>query len=64
MELLDGLDVQALVERFGPLPAERAIHILVQVCDSLGEAHAARLVHRDIKPSNIHVCRYGRPWTS
>ncbi len=60
MELLDGYDAQVLVERFGPLPAERAVHLLTQVCDSLSEAHAAGLVHRDIKPSNIHVCRYGR----
>ncbi len=60
MELLDGYDAQVLVERFGPLPAARAVHLLTQVCDSLGEAHAAGLVHRDIKPSNIHVCRYGR----
>lgn len=60
MELLMGYDVQDLVERFGPLPGERVVHLLVQVCDSLSEAHAARLVHRDIKPSNIHVCQYGR----
>ncbi len=60
MELLDGYDAQVLVKRFGPLPAERAVHLLTQVCDSLSEAHAAGLVHRDIKPSNIHVCRYGR----
>ena len=39
---------------------ERVVHLLAQVCDSLGEAHANRLVHRDIKPSNIYVCRYGR----
>ena len=60
MELLHGYDAQVMVERFGPLPAERAVYLLTQVCDSLGEAHAAGLVHRDIKPSNIHVCRYGR----
>jgi serine/threonine-protein kinase len=60
MELLVGYDVQELVERFGPLPVERVVHLLAQVCDSLSEAHAARLVHRDIKPSNIYVCRYGR----
>ena len=60
MELLQGYDAQVLVEKFGPLPAERAVYLLTQVCDSLGEAHAAGLVHRDIKPSNIHVCRYGR----
>jgi serine/threonine-protein kinase len=59
MELLDGLDLETLVERFGPVPPERAVHILRQVCDSLAEAHARGLVHRDIKPSNIFTCRMG-----
>lgn len=60
MELLDGFDAEVWVKRFGPMPPERAVHVLRQVCDSLGEAHAAGLVHRDIKPSNVYVCRYGR----
>jgi len=60
MELLDGFDTQTLVERFGVMPAERVVHLLRQLCDSLGEAHAVGLVHRDIKPSNVYVCRYGR----
>ena len=59
MELLRGLDVEDLVTRFGPLPAERAIHLLRQACDSLAEAHARGLVHRDVKPSNLHVCTLG-----
>ena len=59
MELLDGIDLQRLVERFGPLPPARVVHILSQVCDSLGEAHERGMVHRDIKPSNIVVCRLG-----
>ena len=59
MELLDGVDLQTLVERFGPVPPERAIHLLRQACESLAEAHAQGLVHRDIKPSNIHACRLG-----
>ena len=59
MELLDGLDLETLVERFGPLPPERCVYLLRQVCDSLAEAHARGLVHRDIKPSNIFTCRLG-----
>jgi serine/threonine-protein kinase len=60
MELLDGYDLHALVQRFGPMPAERAVYLLRQVCDSLGEAHEAGLIHRDIKPANIYTCRHGR----
>jgi len=59
MELLDGLSLKALVERYGPLPPERVVYILEQVCESLAEAHENGLIHRDIKPANINVCRYG-----
>jgi serine/threonine-protein kinase len=59
MELLEGLDLEALVRKFGPVPPERAVHFLLQVCDSLAEAHERGLIHRDIKPSNICLSRYG-----
>jgi serine/threonine-protein kinase len=58
MELLDGIDLERLVERFGPLPAERVACILTQACASLAEAHDHGLVHRDIKPANILLCRF------
>jgi serine/threonine-protein kinase len=59
MELLSGRDLESLVREFGPVPADRAIYLLRQVCHSLAEAHARGLVHRDIKPANIYVCRMG-----
>jgi serine/threonine-protein kinase len=62
MELLEGLDADSLVRRFGPVPAERAIHLLRQVCHSLSEAESCGLVHRDIKPANIFLCRLGEDY--
>ena len=60
MELLGGFNLETLVERFGPIPPERAVYLLRQVCDSLMEAHEHGLIHRDIKPANIQLFRQGR----
>jgi len=59
MERLRGMDLQRMVERYGPLPPERAVFLLKQACLSLSEAHALGLVHRDIKPANLFICRLG-----
>jgi serine/threonine-protein kinase len=57
MELLDGEDLERVLKNDGPFPPARAVHVLRQVCDSLGEAHQAGLVHRDVKLGNIVLCR-------
>jgi eukaryotic-like serine/threonine-protein kinase len=59
MELLEGIDTDTLIKRFGPIPAERVVHIVRQMCHSLSEAEWCGLVHRDIKPANVFLCRYG-----
>ncbi len=59
MEFLPGLSLQDIVDRTGPLPAGRVIHLLRQVCAALDEAHRSGLVHRDIKPGNIFAAERG-----
>jgi len=59
MELLPGLDLHELVKRYGPLPPERVVHLIVQTCSALREAHGIGLVHRDIKPANVFAAYRG-----
>jgi branched-subunit amino acid transport protein len=59
MEYLPGLNLEQLVQEHGPLPPERAVHFLCQLCAALHEAHAIGLIHRDIKPGNVLACERG-----
>ncbi|MCW5802507.1 MAG: serine/threonine protein kinase, partial [Deltaproteobacteria bacterium] len=59
-ELLEGEDLQAMLDRVGKLPAAEAIPIARQICRAVAAAHAASVVHRDLKPSNVFLCK-GEP---
>jgi hypothetical protein len=54
MELLDGVDLQAL-GAIAPLPRARAVELVRQLLAGLGAAHDAGLVHADVKPANAIV---------
>ena len=60
MDFCDGLTLDRLMRRVGPLPEETVRKIVGQVAAALGYAHAADIVHRDVKPSNIILDREGK----
>ena len=59
MEYLEGRNLNQVVRKEGPLPVERAVPILIQVCGALQEAHLQGIIHRDLKPENIFLSTNG-----
>ncbi|HEY8503546.1 MAG TPA: serine/threonine-protein kinase, partial [Gemmataceae bacterium] len=55
MEYVEGLDVQELVKKIGPIPWPQACHLICQAANGLDHARQNGLVHRDIKPGNLMV---------
>jgi serine/threonine protein kinase len=60
MELLDGLDLDQVVRRCGPLRVADACEVVRQASLGLQCAHEHHLVHRDIKPSNLMLTSSGQ----
>jgi serine/threonine-protein kinase len=50
---IDGLALDTILHRDGPLPLSRALDIMLQILDALKMAHAQGVVHRDLKPANV-----------
>ncbi len=65
MEYLDGMSLLSALAAAGTggvataLPLSRSLHIMLQVCEAVGQAHALGIVHRDIKPENVMMVRRG-----
>ncbi|MBX9981752.1 MAG: serine/threonine protein kinase, partial [Mycobacterium gordonae] len=57
MRLIEGVDLDSLLTRYGPLPAPRAVAVITQIASALDAAHATGVMHRDVKPPNILVTR-------
>jgi tRNA A-37 threonylcarbamoyl transferase component Bud32 len=57
MELLEGEDLAAYLERHGCLSPEEVTELAVPIASALGAAHDRGVVHRDLKPSNIFLSR-------
>jgi serine/threonine-protein kinase len=59
MELLPGVDLEALVRSGETLPLAERLDVVAQVCRGLAYAHEHGIVHRDIKPSNVRLLEDG-----
>src|SRR5262249_25109114 len=59
MEYVDGISLQDLVAKTGPLDIAAACHYTRQVAFGLQHAHELGFVHRDIKPANLLLDRVG-----
>jgi serine/threonine-protein kinase len=60
VEFLHGPSLRAvLAASGGTLPLPRALHVTLQICDAMGEAHALGIVHRDLKPENVMLVQRG-----
>ncbi len=55
IEWVEGRLLRTILNEEGPLPVERAEHIILAICDALDYMHKRGIVHRDLKPENIMV---------
>jgi serine/threonine-protein kinase len=60
MELLEGEDLASVLTQGKGVPLEWAVHVILEVCDAVGEAHGLGIIHRDLKPANIFLHRRAR----
>jgi eukaryotic-like serine/threonine-protein kinase len=59
MEYLKGRPLSKAITAEAPFPAERTLHVAIQICRALREAHQKGIIHRDLKPGNILLLEEG-----
>ncbi len=60
MQYLRGRSLLDVTDEDTPLAPSRALHIITQICDGVGEAHSQGVIHRDVKPENVILVQRGQ----
>ena len=55
MPFVEGVTLQSMVEKNGPMDYEMAVNYIVQVCEALSYIHSKNILHRDVTPDNIII---------
>jgi len=63
MPLMAG-SAQQTLDDHGPLRWDKALDLMLLVCDAIDHAHNKDVIHRDIKPANILLDGEGRPFVA
>ncbi|MCA9553003.1 MAG: serine/threonine protein kinase, partial [Myxococcales bacterium] len=58
MELVEGQDVQAILDKTGAIPLVRTLDIMIQALGAVAAAHDQGVIHRDLKPSNLIITQH------
>lgn len=59
MDYIPGQNLSEEIKSIGSLDANRALSLIIEICDALKYAHAKGIIHRDLKPSNIILMKQG-----
>lgn len=59
-EYIEGIDLQQLVSKSGPLAIPTALQYMSQAASALAYAHSHKIVHRDVKPANLMINNTGQ----
>jgi formylglycine-generating enzyme required for sulfatase activity len=59
-DYVDGVDLQSLLDQYGPLPSDLIIGWLQAICGPLAYLHGKKQLHLNVKPANIRLTPAGQ----
>lgn len=55
MEYIRGKTLKDYLREIGPLTAEEAVYVMIQICQGVDQAHYQGIIHRDLKAQNVMI---------